>query len=665
RFYMCLQNIYFQNCIAFISPEWSTPYIVHTSEGQECTWISIENRTINSPTEFSVFTVDQSSSDALFSRSTLSSLEKSIPNATLPTLLTVSSTKSKSNLYTATPTDDLKLSGSNTVVIAVVICLVLIIIAVILATLFYKFRNETKPSNVLARVCFCFSRKSQQPPNNMEPSHQDVSPVNAKIVKIENVQNSKNLPNLSEEMPRNRVTQRYSAHTNIRVDNNQERADLDSEIMPKSRCLDLFSPEDKNMLESAVGYVNQNKVINEMAAEGYHKPLKRNTLEVHSEKLDNLGLSAIDNTLGLSAIDNTRSDYSKLHEIQKNVTNIYNTAHEQREPMKENFEKSKSFDQDTNLKCSSSDNIKYEIATTRDTILKSSSDISDIAQQDGLVKVLDQSNVAVDTQLHGDSLVPTKCFRSIVHIELLTMLTSSDVKLWLMLLLHLATVWSVDGLKSWTLRNVNLRETDPSVEVKTFYPDMPAIRILDEAMCATKQTTRVKLRVFPLEDVVSVVENDMDESTIRTLKSCLYPTTTNSSRCGVCWQDKCNSNISLPCKSFLGVSRWDSSLLVDITIDQGAIVNCLVMCREVGYYSDDVYKGGNGISMAGIGIIIAVVLVLGLIFMLSVYFVKVKCFKDLTEEDSPYPSKSKPNYPYPTKSQGHPFIKKDGGIIEF
>uniref|UniRef100_A0A2C9L5S8 Uncharacterized protein n=1 Tax=Biomphalaria glabrata TaxID=6526 RepID=A0A2C9L5S8_BIOGL len=476
RFYMCLQNMYFKKCIAFISPEWfvsdiyptvrtfssnqqfacrmckfsnttrsivcrkslvnesnknarycvvsikntvalsncamrsregncticfidsvyrSTHYKVRSSEGQECTWIPKENRTINSPTELSVFTVDQSSTNELISRSTLSSLENSIPNATLPTLLTVSSTISQSNPYTATSSDDSKLSGSNTIIIAVVICLVLIIIAVILATLFYKFRNETKPSKVLARVCFCFPQKSQQPPNNMEPCHQDVSPVNAKMVKIENVQNSKHLPNLSEEMPRNRVTQRYSAQTTISVDNKHARTDLDIEIMP----------EDKNMLESAVGYVNQNKVINEMAAGVYHEPLKRNTLEVHSEKLDNLGLSAIDNnlglsaidnTLGLSAIDNTRSDYSKLHEIQKNVTNIYNTAHEQRVPMNEKFEKSKSFDQDTNLKGSSSDNIKYEIATTRDTILKSSSDISDIRQQDGLVKVLDQSNVAVE-----------------------------------------------------------------------------------------------------------------------------------------------------------------------------------------------------------------------------------------------------------------------------
>ncbi|XP_013081471.2 uncharacterized protein LOC106066914 [Biomphalaria glabrata] len=467
RFYMCLQNMYFQKCIAFISPGWfvsdiyptvrtfsshqqfacrmckfsnttrsivcrkssvndfnkntrycvvsiknnvalsncamrlregncticfvdsvfrSTHSIVCSSEGQECAWIPKEKRTTNSPTELSVFPVDQSSTDALISRSTVSFLENSIPNATLPTLLTVSSTISQSNPYTASSTNDSELSVSNTIIIAVVICLVLIIIAVILATLFYKFRNETKPSSVLARVCFCFPQKSQQPPNNMEPCHQDVSPVNAKMIKIENVQNSKHLPNLSEEMPRNRVTQRYSAQTTIRVDNNHARTDLDIEIMP----------EDKNMLES---------VINEMAAEVYHEPFKRNTLEVHSEKLDNLGLSAIDNnlglsaidnTLGLSAIDNTRSDYSKLHEIQKNVTNIYNTAHEQRVPMNENFEKSKSFDQDTNLKCSSSDNIKYERATTRDTILKSSSDISDTGQQDGLVKVQDQSNVAVE-----------------------------------------------------------------------------------------------------------------------------------------------------------------------------------------------------------------------------------------------------------------------------
>ncbi|KAI8767551.1 hypothetical protein BgiBS90_028857 [Biomphalaria glabrata] len=243
------------------------------------------------------------------------------------------------------------------------------------------FVSDIYPTH--SRIVQCSQeKKSQQPPNNMEPCHQHVSPVNAKMVKIENVQDSKHLPNLSEEMPSNRVTQRYTG-----------------------QCQDLFLPEDKSMLESSMGYVNQSKVINEMAAEVYHEPFKRNTLEVHSEKLDNLGLSAIDNTLllsaidnnlGLSAIDNTRSDYSKLHEIQKNVTNIYNTAHEQRLPMKENFEKSKSFDQDTNLKGSSSENIKYEIATTRDTILKSSSDISDIGQQDGLVKVLDQSNVAVE-----------------------------------------------------------------------------------------------------------------------------------------------------------------------------------------------------------------------------------------------------------------------------
>ncbi|KAH9524330.1 hypothetical protein Btru_054173 [Bulinus truncatus] len=141
---------------------------------------------------------------------------------------------------------------------------------------------------------------------------------------------------------------------------------------------------------------------------------------------------------------------------------------------------------------------------------------------------------------------------------------------------------SVRGLKSWSLLNVNLRGTEPDVESKTFYPDMPAIRILDESMCRGAQKTQVKFRLLPPRETGSVVEDSIGKYT-----SCLNKIPDGSTECDVCFQDHCDYNISLPCKSVLGVSRWDSVLLIDVTIDQMAIVNCSVMCKDIGYFGWD------------------------------------------------------------------------------
>ncbi|CAL1540492.1 unnamed protein product [Lymnaea stagnalis] len=184
-----------------------------------------------------------------------------------------------------------------------------------------------------------------------------------------------------------------------------------------------------------------------------------------------------------------------------------------------------------------------------------------------------------------------------------------------MLLLWLVSLDVVAGLSRWEFHNVNLRDAEPKDEVMSFSPDMEGIRILDESMCRST-TTQVRFRLMPLKKEMRIVEKDKQEDFLKSPQPCNY--TSHQSKCGVCWQSVCQSNISLPCKSLLGVSRWESTLELDVLIDQGVVVDCSVMCADIGFFEDDSYSGGNGITMVGIGFAIAIVLAIGLFLMLGV-----------------------------------------------
>ncbi|XP_059164336.1 uncharacterized protein LOC131947178 [Physella acuta] len=77
--------------------------------------------------------------------------------------------------------------------------------------------------------------------------------------------------------------------------------------------------------------------------------------------------------------------------------------------------------------------------------------------------------------------------------------------------------------------------------------------------------------------------------------------------------------VDLPCKAKPGHSRWEANMLMDITVKKEThsnnsiftIDDCRVFCLDIGYYDEDMYNGGNGISYEITGIIAAIVVKAG------------------------------------------------------
>lgn len=120
----------------------------------------------------------------------------------------------------------------------------------------------------------------------------------------------------------------------------------------------------------------------------------------------------------------------------------------------------------------------------------------------------------------------------------------------------------------------------------------------------------IKFRVSPKENTIDYVESGLNEN-VQGIKSCL-PKEGRDIMCTnyTSPDSPCTVGVVLPCIRELGGTRWDTTLLFDITVVKGEkmmMTECFAVCLVMGYSEKDKYQGGNGIVEWQIGLIIAAV----------------------------------------------------------
>ncbi|CAL1540493.1 unnamed protein product [Lymnaea stagnalis] len=160
-------------------------------------------------------------------------------------------------------------------------------------------------------------------------------------------------------------------------------------------------------------------------------------------------------------------------------------------------------------------------------------------------------------------------------------------------------------------------KTSPGDELRSFTLDLTGSRIV-ENVCKGTHGTGVIFRLDPKQQTMTVVEKDDDPNREAKVKSCLT-TDAESSQCNYCGTDLCQWAVSIPCHTRAGTSRWDTTLEIDVALDQGNVTLCNVMCLDLGYFDEEKEGGGNGITYEVTGMIVGGMLVLlGLVPLIGV-----------------------------------------------
>ncbi|XP_059161554.1 uncharacterized protein LOC131944732 [Physella acuta] len=188
------------------------------------------------------------------------------------------------------------------------------------------------------------------------------------------------------------------------------------------------------------------------------------------------------------------------------------------------------------------------------------------------------------------------------------------------------TLAAVSGDPTWTFTSPPATKHDTEPEVRSYKLDNPGYNAIITAL--RYEYYKIKVRLLPPKRKLNYTEDTLQP--FKWIMPCVPKPDQNELTC-VNYTDQnttCNLFIDLPCKAKPGRSRWEANLLTDITVKKETNLNdtlftiddCQVVCLDIGYFYEDVYSGGNGISYELTGIIAAgVVIVASLVIFGSVY----------------------------------------------
>ncbi|XP_059167487.1 uncharacterized protein LOC131949625 [Physella acuta] len=159
------------------------------------------------------------------------------------------------------------------------------------------------------------------------------------------------------------------------------------------------------------------------------------------------------------------------------------------------------------------------------------------------------------------------------------------------------------GLQHWVFNS-------PSAEPRELVMDPQGYNKISYVFDYATAGYTIKFRVNPKDNTIDYVESGLNEN-VQGIKSCLPKEESDIACTNFTSPDSpCTVGISLPCIPELGGSRWDTTLLFDITVVKGErmmLTECFAVCLVMGYSERDKYQGGNGVAEWQIGLIIAAV----------------------------------------------------------
>ncbi|XP_059160185.1 uncharacterized protein LOC131943866 [Physella acuta] len=221
------------------------------------------------------------------------------------------------------------------------------------------------------------------------------------------------------------------------------------------------------------------------------------------------------------------------------------------------------------------------------------------------------------------------------------------------LLLITLTLATVSGNPTWYFSSPPATRHDKEPDVRSYSLDYAGFNAIGNALRYESAGYKMKFRVAPPRDALYFSEDSLPANDKR-VKSCLPKTGINQLKCNNYTDpaSTCTVYVDLPCKAKPGHSRWEANLLMDVTIVKEKMLtvrDCTVMCLDIGYFDDDVYQGGNGISYGGTGWIVAFFVLGALVVLLGGVYVwwrwSGKQEFDYREFESMRPKPEKPSKP--------------------